>query len=189
MSMGDSQPRRFLIQMSGYPGSGKSTIVKMLSREISGVVIDHDVNKSAILESGHSWQLASKLAYGVGWDIANFYLKNELSVLIDSACFYSEIIKSGQDLAQRHNVEYWYIECKVDDTSILESRLQTRTSHRSQRMSINRLPLDIVDDAVTEDPGALFTKEPVRPHKNCIIVDSSDEKEKVLASITERLGL
>jgi predicted kinase len=38
------------IQMSGLPGSGESTIAKLLRQSIGGVVIDYDVIRSSLLE-------------------------------------------------------------------------------------------------------------------------------------------
>ena len=40
------------IQMSGAPGSGKTTIANAISERIKAVIIDHDVTKSALLNAG-----------------------------------------------------------------------------------------------------------------------------------------
>lgn len=94
------------------------------------------------------------------------FLQNGLSVLIDSACFYLEIIKFGQRLDHQYDAEYRYIECKIDNISILENWLQQRMSHRSWRMGINKLRPDagvnVVGGSVVGDPGALFTQEPAQ---------------------------
>lgn len=187
--MGDAPPRRFLIQMSGYPGAGKSTVAANLSRRIPALVVDHDVIKSGILESGCDWGLASKLTYGVGKAMAEYYLQNGHSVLLDSACFYPEIIISGKALAEKYNAEYWYVECKVDDNGALENRLQMRVSHRSQRTSMNQLPSDAGENVVKGDARALFSKEPARPDQNYIVVDSSSTEETVLDEVMKRIGL
>ncbi len=41
----------FFLQMSGYPGSGKSTLAKEISKNTGAVVVDHDVVKSALMNS------------------------------------------------------------------------------------------------------------------------------------------
>jgi predicted kinase len=56
-------PRKLLIQMSGAPGSGKSTIANLLSQSIDGVVIDHDLLKSFFLKNDISFSESAKLAY------------------------------------------------------------------------------------------------------------------------------
>lgn len=47
---GSVPSRGVFIQMSGAPGSGKSTMAKLLRQSIGGLVIDHDVIRSSLLE-------------------------------------------------------------------------------------------------------------------------------------------
>jgi len=47
---GSVPPHSVFIQMPGAPGSGKSTMAKLLRQSIGGVVIDHDVIRSSLLE-------------------------------------------------------------------------------------------------------------------------------------------
>ncbi|KAL7918840.1 hypothetical protein ACQKWADRAFT_302956 [Trichoderma austrokoningii] len=49
--------------MSGAPGSGKSTMARLLKSAINGVVIDHDALRPDLLESGLGFDQAAKLAY------------------------------------------------------------------------------------------------------------------------------
>ena len=44
-----------LVQMSGAPGAGKSTVAHAIGRRTGAVVLDHDVTKSALLEAGLAW--------------------------------------------------------------------------------------------------------------------------------------
>lgn len=37
--------------MSGLPGSGKSTLSREIARRLDAVIVDHDVTKTALLES------------------------------------------------------------------------------------------------------------------------------------------
>lgn len=45
----------FFLQMSGVPGSGKSTLTKAIQEKLNVVIVDHDVTKTALLEKvdGH----------------------------------------------------------------------------------------------------------------------------------------
>jgi predicted kinase len=48
-------PRELFVQMSGAPGSGKSTAAGQLAKSIDAVVINHDLLKTLFLENGISF--------------------------------------------------------------------------------------------------------------------------------------
>lgn len=52
----------FFVQMSGFPGSGKSTLSREIAKRTGGVVIDHDIVKSALLHSIKGTPLDGKIA-------------------------------------------------------------------------------------------------------------------------------
>ena len=135
-------PFKLIIQMSGAPGSGKSSIANLLAQSelINAVVINHDLIKSFFLELDMSLDQAAKLAYRLDWTLAEDMIKQGRSVIIDSVCNYNELINDGIALARKYGYDYKYIECKVGDIDLLDRRLQTRTSLRSQRTGVNRPP-------------------------------------------------
>jgi hypothetical protein len=45
-------PHLFLLQMAGRPGSGKSSLARVVGRATSAVVLDEDVLKTALLNAG-----------------------------------------------------------------------------------------------------------------------------------------
>lgn len=47
----------FLLQMAGFPGSGKSTIAQLIAKHTNSIVIDRDVIKSSMLNAGIKDQL------------------------------------------------------------------------------------------------------------------------------------
>ena len=51
----------FFVQMSGFPGSGKSTLARKIAKRTGGVIIDHDIVKSALLLSLRKLQLMLSL--------------------------------------------------------------------------------------------------------------------------------
>lgn len=96
-----------LIQMSGAPGSGKSTLSRLLRPHINGVIIDHDVLRSSLLEtSGIMFNDAAKLAYRTQWKLAEDLMKQGLSVIVDSTCNYAEVLEQGSALASRFDFAY-----------------------------------------------------------------------------------
>ncbi len=53
-------PKQYYIQMSGTPGSGKTTLATALSKELNAVIIDHDITKTALLISDIPTDIAGK---------------------------------------------------------------------------------------------------------------------------------
>ncbi|KAL6698384.1 hypothetical protein J3F84DRAFT_367432 [Trichoderma pleuroticola] len=161
------------IQMSGAPGSGKSTIAARLGRQINGVVIDHDVFRSSLIESGIPFEQAAKCAYRLQWAQAQHMIKQGLNVIVD----YQDIVDRGSALAKQHDYTYWYIECRVQDVDLLDQRLRARDPMTSQRTGVDRPPAAAADTADAEsghnaaqDSRALFKKldrEPVPSKTSC----------------------
>ena len=190
MGEGTDQPGKIFIQMSGAPGSGKSTTAKLLARSINAVVIDHDVLRSTALEHEITLDKAAKLAYDLGWALSEDILKQERNVIIDSPCNYQETLDRGTALARRHGYTYWYVECKVDDIGLLDERLRKRAPMRSQRTGVNRPPPDAGNALENGDPHVQFTrwiKSPCRPQGNVIIVDSAGSLKERRDYLLERI--
>jgi len=131
------------IQMSGPPGSGKTTIATAIAQHIGAVVIDHDVTKTALLDAEVPISMAGHASYSVLGAIAKHLLKQGYSVIHDSPCLYDELLERGQQLAADVGATYRYIECVVNDLKELERRLRTRPRLRSQRHGLDIPPVDI----------------------------------------------
>ena len=108
--------RKLFIQMSGAPGSGKSTVARLLGRSIEGVVFDHDRYRSATLEQMTKYStrtekkdifdLAAKLTYSCGWVWAQDMANQGKSLVMDSTCNFREVLEHGTALARQHGYEY-----------------------------------------------------------------------------------
>lgn len=121
-----------LLQMAGFPGSGKSGLSKIISKEINAVIIDKDTIKTSLLEYGEIDHIASELAYKMMFDLADFHLNNGQNVILDTPCYYDEGLEKGMKLAHKNNVEYKFIECIVDDFTIIKNRIASRKNMKSQ---------------------------------------------------------
>ncbi len=68
-------PRKILIQMSGCPGSGESTMAELLGQSINAEVIDHDLIRSIFLDNDLFFEQGVKLAYRFYWVLAENMIK------------------------------------------------------------------------------------------------------------------
>ncbi|KAI9803293.1 MAG: hypothetical protein M1825_002084 [Sarcosagium campestre] len=189
---------KLLIQMSGAPGSGKSTVARLLRPSIGGIIIDHDVLRSGLLEAAIiPFDDAAKQAYLLQWKLAKEFMMNQdVSVIIDSTCNYPEILEQGITLAAQHGYAYWYVECKVGDVDLLDKRLRARPAMASQRSAVDCPPVAAqgTGTRVGENARALFAKwtdSPCRPKGDdrIITLDSTDSPEMLCEQILKKVVL
>ena len=121
-----------LVQMSGLPGSGKSTVARALAPAINAIVLDHDDTKSAIMAAGVEPDLAGRSSYEVIKKLAAAFLATGQSVVIDSPCLYLELLEAGRKIAVETGATYHFIECRLDDPLQLTRRIRGRTGQPSQ---------------------------------------------------------
>jgi predicted kinase len=173
---------QLFIQMSGAPGSGKTTIAHAIARRINAVVIDHDVTKSALLEANVPLALAGSASYQVLGAIAQHLLLQGCNVIFDSPCFYQELLEKGRQLAQAVGAVYLYIECRVEDLNELDRRLRTRTRHPSQVAGVS-FPLTD-SSGKTQTSNEIFSEwieNMKRPDSGYLVLDTMRPLEVCIA--------
>lgn len=125
----------YFCQMSGFPGSGKSTLARLIAKNTNAIVIDHDIVKSALLESIDSnidVNIAGKISYHIEWSLIDFYLSQGQSVILDSPCLYTEMVEKGTTLTKKYSAKYKYVECYLNDMDEINDRLKNRKRLISQ---------------------------------------------------------
>jgi hypothetical protein len=174
----------------------------LLGRHLDAVVINHDLIKSYLLENGISFGEAGRLAYGMDWTLADDLVRQGRSVVVDSTCFYQEVLDRGRELVGRagEGWEWWYVECKVGDVDVLDERLKERAREqggglmRCQRTGVQEGPVD-VDGG--DDGRRLFERwieHPCRPDprdewvKGVVVFDATKSPGEALAAFFKQVG-
>lgn len=177
MTASTTRGPQILVQMSGVPGAGKSSIAGEIARRRGFTALDSDVVKTALLDAGIPGEQAGKASYQVVLALAEDLLGQGNDVIIDSPCLYQDLLEAGQAAAARHDAAYRYIECAVDDLDVIEARLHARPARRSQRPSMAQGP----DGAPAADDGpALFRRwaaSMTRPEHGLLTLDTSGDFE------------
>jgi predicted kinase len=123
---------KFLLQMAGESGTGKSTLARAVGRRTGAVVLDKDAILAPLMEEGLEAETAGGYAYRVLFSLARSLLESGHSVVVDSPAFYPSILQRGKDAAAEFDVDYFLIECHCTDALVHDKRLGTRDRRISQ---------------------------------------------------------
>ena len=163
----------FLLQMSGQPGSGKSTLAREISKNLEAIIIDNDIIKSAVLEldiEEISLDIAGKLTYNINFRLAEYYLKQGKTVIIDAPCRFQFIVDRGNKLSLEHGAKYKYIECYINNYKETERRLKQR----------DRLLSQIDESKVEKNNYEDWLSQAVFPNDKYLKVETNQPVEKYL---------
>ncbi|KAF2673118.1 hypothetical protein BT63DRAFT_436899 [Microthyrium microscopicum] len=162
--------------------------IQMSAQSIDAVIINYDLIKSFYLDNDISMDKSPRLAYHLGFAMAEDIIKQGRNILFDSMCQYNYVLETGMALAEKYGLDYRYIECRVEDIDLLDQRLKHRASLRSQPTGVNCPPPDLAN---ADDFGTRFKtwiENPLRPLTiNTIVVDSTASPEKCNDYILQHL--
>jgi predicted kinase len=142
-----------LVQMSGAPGTGKSTLARAIAPELHAAVLDHDLIKATLVEhitlpamagapagDARPDQAAGRVSYTLARRLAAGLLDTGITVILDSPCFYQEQLDAGQQVAADHGAGYRYVECVTESLDVIAARLRTRTAYPTQYRDMDQVP-------------------------------------------------
>lgn len=174
---------QYIVQMSGVPGSGKSTIATPLATEIDALVFDHDETKSTIMSKQVSPDRAGQASYEIIKLLARKFAHRGHNIVIDSPCLYSDLLSFGQQLALETGARYCYIECRLDDLEELTRRIRQRTSMPSQNKN-GPLDDELIEHREEQGKNAkdLFLNwaESMKRPDQYLVLDSTETVDKNL---------
>jgi predicted kinase len=167
---------KFLLQMAGESGTGKSTLARAIGRRTGAVVLDKDAISAPLMEEGLDAQTAGGYAYRVLFSVVRSVLETGHSVVIDSAAFYASILERGKDAAAEYDVDYFLIECHCTDALAHETRLDSRQRRITQPASL----IEVIEQRSLANRVALN-----EPH---LLLDTAQPLDVCVEKALEYLG-
>ena len=171
----------FLCQMSGIPGTGKSTLARRICELTNAILLDVDTVKSSVMSSFDGdidFKFTSKISYDIIFSLADDNLKVGNSVIIDSPCSFEIILERGENLAKKHGAFYKFIECHLEDLDEVNRRRIMRDILPSQAYNT---PID--ENQYRDSIGKL--KRPA--DGNHLLVNTSQMVDEYVKGVIEYL--
>ncbi|WP_088044706.1 AAA family ATPase [Bacillus sp. EAC] len=170
----------FFLQMAGFPGSGKSTLSRLIAKNTGAIVIDHDIVKSPLLESlgpTVDSKEVGKISYDIEWSLIDFHLSLGNNVILDSPCFYTELVEKGTLLTKKHNAKYKFVECYLNNFDEINYRLKKRERMISQ-----------IHEAKNEEAFLEWVNNTKRPTHDYLIVETANPIESYFNEVMKYLN-
>ena len=114
-----------LIVMRGYPGTGKSTIARMLAMTLRVPLIDRDVIRQTGVDTLGEIAEIGWLSYELMFAFAREQLKLGLSVVIDSPLTYYNTYVQARQIAETLHVPMLVVHCQCAE-ELQRRRLEGR---------------------------------------------------------------
>ena len=117
--------------MSGLPATGKTTIARKPAREIGAVHLRIDTIEHAVVRAGVGNHPLGTVGYEIAYALAEDYLSQGLSVIVDSVNPLTLTRQAWRDAAVAAAVDDLDVEVVCSDPAEHERRATTRAGDRS----------------------------------------------------------
>jgi predicted kinase len=121
-----TDPRGILIEFSGLPGTGKSTLARHLAAQTGAVLLRIDEIEAALRRNGLTPEQTGLAAYSVAHDVAASHLRRGLAVIADAVNPVEEARAGWRGLAQDCGVRHVVIETQCLDEGEHRRRVRAR---------------------------------------------------------------
>jgi len=115
-----------LIIFGGLPGSGKTTIAKLLAQKLKALYLRVDSIEQALIKNGIEKHEIQALGYEVAYALANENLQLGLSVIADSVNPLDITREAWQNIALENNCQFIEAEIMCSDKNEHRKRIESR---------------------------------------------------------------
>lgn len=164
-----------LIVIGGLPGTGKTTLSRLLARRIGAVHLRIDTIEQAIVRTGRARHPLGPVGYAVGYALAEEHLRQGLTVIAESVNPLTVTRDSWRDAGAAADVRVIEVEVICSDPAEHRHRVTSRS------IDIPDLPLPDWQQVLDRDYEAWD-----REH---VVVDTAgQDPQESLASLLRHLG-
>lgn len=111
--------------MRGYPGTGKSTIARLLATALHAPLIDRDIIRQVAVDAFGSSSPVGRFSYELMFALTREQLGLRLSVVIDTPLTYRRTYDACLELAQTYEVPMLVVHCQCPP-EVQKRRLEGR---------------------------------------------------------------
>ncbi|MGP8076466.1 MAG: AAA family ATPase [Thermoplasmata archaeon] len=117
-----------LVIFAGLPGTGKSTLAKLVAERLAAVWLRVDTFEAALLKAGLKRSFETGLAAYIGvCDIADEQLRSGRSVVVDAVNGVEPARLMWRELSKRVGVSKYVVEVSCSDLKVHRGRVESRT--------------------------------------------------------------
>lgn len=116
-----------LIIFGGLPGSGKTTIAKMLAQKLKAVYLRIDSIEQALIKVGVAEKEMDDKGYQVAYGLAAENLQLNMSVIADSVNPLNLTREAWRNVAHKNNMPFLEVEIICSNKSTHRRRIESRT--------------------------------------------------------------
>jgi predicted kinase len=117
-----------LIIVAGMPGSGKTTLARMVAETLRIALLSKDRVQRVLRDRGLT-DPASGEGYYVILDLADEQLSLGVSVILDATFPLDHFRSVASDMAARHDARFCAVYCYCSDEALWRSRMQRRVEY------------------------------------------------------------
>jgi predicted kinase len=119
------QSKCTFIVMRGFPGTGKSTIARLLATSLHAPLIDRDILRQLAVDVFGNVPQVGSFSYELMFTLAREQLKLGLSVVVDSPLTYRRTYEQCLEIAQEFHTPMLVVHCQCPP-EVQERRLEGR---------------------------------------------------------------